>query len=136
MWETILDSKHDKFDEIMDEFNLAIINCGNLAFSTIIGDQSWKDFDISFNSNITPVNVKIIKDEFYAYQNPTDIFYTIPLFVNFYEYFNIVDDAETETIVKNRLKLTEQVEKCLENMKKLANVKQVKENIKVAIEDC
>lgn len=136
MWETILDSKHDKFDEIMDEFNLAIINCGNLAFSTIIGDQGWKDFDISFNPNITPVNVKIIKDEFYAYQDPTDIFYTIPLFVNLYEYFNVVDDVETETIVKNRLKLTEQVEKCLENMKKLANIKQVKENIKVTIEDC
>ena len=136
MWETILDSKRDKFDKIMDEFNLAIINCGNLAFSTIIGDQSWKDFDISFNSNITPVNVKIIKDEFYAYQDPTDIFYTIPLFVNFYDYFNVVDDKESKTMAKNRLKLTEQVEKCLENMKKLANIKQVKENIKVTIEDC
>lgn len=135
MWETILDSKRDKFDNIMDEFNLAIINCGNLAFSTIIGDKCWKYYSIKFNNNITPANVKIVKDEFCIYQNATNISYIIPLFVNFYEYFNVVDDKESKTMVKNRLRLTEQVEKCLENMKKLENIKQVKENIKVIIED-
>lgn len=135
MWETILDSKRDQFDNIMDEFNLAIINCGNLAFSTIIGDKCWKYYSIKFNNNITPANVKIIKDEFCIYQNATNISYIIPLFVNFYEYFNVVDDKESKTMVKNRLKLAEQVEKYLENMKKLANIKQVKENIKVTIED-
>ena len=135
MWKTILDSKCDKFDNIMDEFNLAIINCGNLAFSTIIGDKCWKYYSINFNNNITPANVKIIKDEFCIYQNATNISYIIPLFVNFYEYFNVVDDKESKTMVKYRLRLTEQVEKCLENMKKLENIKQVKENIKVTIKD-
>lgn len=135
MWETILDAKRDKFDNIMDEFNLAIINCANLAFSTIIGDKCWKYYSINFNNNITPANVKIVKDEFCIYQNATNISYVIPIFVNFYEYFNVVNDKESKTMVKYRLKLTEQIEECLENMKKLANIKQVKENIKVTIED-
>lgn len=39
MWATMLDAKRDKFDDIMDEFNLAIINCANLAFSTIDNPQ-------------------------------------------------------------------------------------------------
>lgn len=135
MWETILDSKNDQFDDIMDEFNLAIINCGNLAFSTTIGDQCWKYYSIGFSNNIVPTNVKIVKEQFCVYRNASDIAYIIPLFVNLYEYFNVVDDAETETMVENRLKLVKNVEKCLENMKKLANIKQVKENIKVTIED-
>lgn len=135
MWETILESKSDKFDNIMDEFNLAIINCGNLAFSTIIGNQCWKYYNMNFNPNIAPTNVKIVKDQFCVYRNASDIAYIIPLFVNFYEYFSVVDDKETMLMVENRQKLAEQTETCLTNMKKLGNIKQIKESINVIIKD-
>ena len=129
MWETILDSKRDRFDNIMDEFNLAIINCANLAFSTIDNPQySWKGYIISFNNNITPTDIRI---EFDGCQNIDNISYNILLNIKFYDYFNVVDDVKTKIMAENRLKLIEQVEKCLENMKKLANVKQVKRNINI-----
>lgn len=130
MWATMLDAKRDKFDDIMDEFNLAIINCANLAFSTIDNPQyHWKGYIISFNNNITPTDVRI---EFDGCSNIDDISYNILSNIKFYDYFNVVDNAETKTMAENRLRLIEQVEKCLENMKKLVNIKQVKRNINVA----
>lgn len=129
MWETMLEAKRDKFDDIMDEFNLAIINCANLAFSTIDNPQYyWKGYIISFNNNITPTDIRI---EFDGCQNIDNISYNILLNIKFYDYFNVVDDVKTKIMAENRLKLIEQVEKCLENMKKLANVKQVKRNINI-----
>ena len=129
MWKTILDSKSDQFDSVMDEFNLAIINCANLAFSTI-GDLQfhWKGYIISFNNNITPIDVRI---EFDGCPNIDDISYNILSNIKLYDYFNVVDDEETKTMVENRLKLVKRVKKCLENMKKLVNVKQVKRNINI-----
>lgn len=129
MWETMLAAKRDVFDDIMDEFNLAIINCANLAFSTIDNPQyHWKGYIISFNNNIMPIDIRI---EFDGCPNIDDISYNILLNIKFYDHFNVVGDEETKTMVENRLKLIEQVEKCLENMKKLVNVKQVKRNINV-----
>ena len=134
MWETILDSKRDRFDNIMDEFNLAIINCANLAFSTIVDDHCyfWKSYVISFNKSITPTYIKI---EFNGGQNIDHISYNIFSYMKFYDYFNVVDDVETKTVTENRLKMVKQVETCLKNMKKLESIKQVRENINVIVKE-
>lgn len=130
MWGTILDAKRDKFDNIMDKFNLAIINCANLAFSTIAADPHyWKYYYvISFNDNITPTDIRV---EFSGREKAADISYKISSCMNVYDYFNVVGDAETKTMTENRLKMVKQVETCLKNMKKLTNVKQVKKNINI-----
>lgn len=129
MWETVLGSKRDKFDNIMDEFNLVIINCANLAFSTIIDDPHyWNYYVISFNKNITPTDIRV---EFSGRKNINDISYKISSCMNFYDYFNVVGDEETKTMAENRREIAKQTEKCLENMKKLTNVKQVKNNINI-----
>lgn len=126
MWRTVLDAKNDKFDEIMDNFNNTIINCGTLIYN--IRNNKPKRF-ISFDKNIAPKYFRI--EKFDDGVNSIPWHYYIPLCLNFYEYFSTIGFTETDNMLKLREKCVKELEMCLINMQKLLDEGKLKEHIEV-----
>lgn len=125
MWSTVLDARIDIFDETMDDFYNAIINCGII----INRDSSRMKYLISFDKYISPEYFQIRKFRDIA-GSPIWGYY-IPLQLNFYEYFDTIGSTETDNMLILRKKCVKELEICLTNMQKLFDEGKLKEHIEV-----
>lgn len=126
MWRTVLDAKNDEFDEVVNNFNNAIINCGTLIYN--VRNDKPKHF-IIFDKNIAPEYFQIEKFDDGINTIPWN--YYIPLRLDFYEYFNTIGFTETDNMLKLREKCVKELEMCLINMQKLLDEGKLKEHIEV-----
>lgn len=122
MWQAVLDAKIDKFDEIVDDFYNAIINCG------IMANRSTSDateYAIVFSEKISPDYFGIKK----FWGSSESWSYYIPLCLNFYKYFDTIGLAETDNMLKLREKCVKKLETCLTNMQELFDKSELNEHI-------
>lgn len=113
MWQAVLDARMDKFDEIVDDFYNAIINCGIMVNRS---NSDATEYAIVFSKKISPDYFMIKK---FNWGSSASWDYYIPLYLNFYEYFDTIGFTETDNMLKLREKCVEELETCLANMQKL-----------------
>lgn len=114
----------DKFDEIVDDFYNAIINCGIMANRSNTSDAT--EYAIIFSKKISPDYFMIKK---FNWGSSSSWDYYIPLYLNFYEYFDTIGLTETDNMLKLREKCVEELEPCLTNMQKLLDKGELNEHI-------
>lgn len=124
MWQAVLDAKIDKFDEIVDDFYNAIINCGIMANRSSTSDAT--EYAIIFSKKISPDYFMIKK---FNWGSSSSWDYYIPLYLNFYEYFDTIGFSETNNMLKLREKCVEELETCLTNMQKLLDKGELNKHI-------
>lgn len=126
MWQAVLDAKIDDFDEIVDDFYNAIINCGIMTNRSSTNDAT--EYAIIFSEKISPDYFMIKK---FNWGGSKSWDYYIPLCLNFYEYFDTIGLTETDNMLKLREKCVEELETCLTNMQKLLDKGELNEHIEM-----
>lgn len=123
MWQAVLDARMDNFDEIVDDFYNAIINCGIIANRS---NSDATEYAIIFSKKISPDYFMIKK---FNWDSRSSWDYYIPLYLNFYEYFDTIGLTETDNMLKLREKCVEELETCFTNMQKLLDKGELNEYI-------